>query len=427
MSEEITLETVQATAEKAITAFEAAKSDFASKKELDALEAEKLAKMSNDIAEGIEQTQKMNARAEAIEKKTAELEAALSRPRGGDKADKDAVIAKQSEVFNTFLKKGAGSNKADFADFLEAKGENLPEEIKALSVNSQADGGYLVLPAFGGVVDVRVFESSPIRQLASVVSITTDSYELVLDNDEAASGWVGEEASRTETTTPTLDKRIIPVHELYAKPKATQKMLDDGIVNVESWLAGKVAAKFARDEATAFVSGNGIVKPTGFLTNTTTSTSYDAENVQIIASASSGAIVYDDLVNTQNALKELYQGNATWLMKRGTLGTIMKIKSGITDDNTPIFNMQYSQNTGLETTLLNRPLRFADDMPAVGASANAIAYGDFRAGYLVVDRIGIRVLRDPYSAKPYVEFYSTKRVGGDVVNAEAIKILGLTG
>lgn len=423
---EVTLETVQKTAEDAMKAFEASKSEFATKKDLDALDNEKLAKISESIAEGIELSQKANARAEAIEKNQKQLEAALNRPSFDAKAKASEIEKKQSEAFNTFLKKGAGSDRADFSDFI-AKRSDLPEEVKTLAVNSQADGGYLVMPAFGGVIDVRMFETSPIRQLASVVNINTDSYELVLDNDEATSGWVAEEGARAATGTPTLDKKIIPTHELYAKPLATQKMLDDAIVNVEQWLAGKVSAKFARDEATAFVSGNGVGKPTGILTNTTTGTSYDAKNVQVVASATQGVIVYDDLVDIQNSLKELYQGNATWLFKRATLGTIMKIKSGITDDNTPIFNMQYNQNTGLETTLLSRPLRFADDMPAVGNDANAIAYGDFRTGYLIVDRIGIRVLRDPYSNKPYVEFYSTKRVGGDVVNAEAIKLLGLTG
>jgi HK97 family phage major capsid protein len=200
-------------------------------------------------------------------------------------------------------------------------------------------------------------------------------------------------------------------------------MLDDGIINVEQWLAGKVADKFARDEATAFISGDGVGKPTGILANVTASTDYDGRNVQSVNSGTSGEFTYDGLVSVQNALKEAYQGNATWLLKRASLGEIMKIK---TTDGEPIFNMQYNKNTGLETSLLSRPLRFADDMPAVGADALSAAYGDFRNGYLIVDRIGIRVLRDPYSAKPYVQFYSTKRVGGDVVNAEAIKLLKLS-
>jgi len=423
MSDTITLEAVQKSAVEAMQAFVDLKSDIAPKLEkLDAIDAEKADKMEKSISDAIEKQQAFNSRALAIEEKQKQFETTLSRPNLDAKAASDAVEHKRSDAFNMFLKHSA-TERGDFADFIERKGD-LPEEVKTLAVNSQADGGYLVMPQFGGIINVRAFETSPIRQLANIVNISTDSYELVLDNDEAASGWVSEEGTRPSTGTPKLGKKIIPTHEMYAKPLATQKMLDDSIVNVEQWLAKKVADKFARDEATAFVKGDGVGKPMGILANTTTSTDYDAANVQIVASAVRGEISYDDLINLTNALKEAYQPGSTFLYKRATNKSILKIKDG---ESTPIFNLQYTQNGGLQPSILGTRVLFADDMPAVANDANAITFGDVAEGYTIVDRIGIRVLRDPYSAKPYVEFYTTKRVGGDVVNAEALKILGLTG
>lgn len=394
-------------------AFEEFKSTQAENlKKQDSLVEEKLNRITDDMTKAMEE----------VQKKQAQLEAAAQRPAA---ADVKEVSEKGSRLFGEFLKKGAGSDRADFADFLSRKGIGA-EEVKALSVNSDVDGGFLVPTAFGGVINTRIFESSPVRQYANVVTIGTADYEVVLDNDEASASWVAETGSRSATNTPTLDKRIIVTHEMYANPKATQKLLDDAILNAEQWLAGKVADKFARTEATAFISGSGNGQPFGITTNVTNSTSYDARNVQLLASGGSGTISHDGLVNVQNALKEGYQANAVWMMKRATFGTIMKIKSGITDDNTPIFNMMYDKNTGLPGfSLLTRPVVFADDVAAVAADAYSVIYGDFRAGYTIVDRAGIRVLRDPYSSKPYVEFYTTKRVGGDVVNAEAFKIMKL--
>lgn len=379
-------------------------------KKHDALTEEKLSKMQADLL----------AQAEISQKANAEALAKLQRPALGSDAEEKAVAAGLSKEFNTFLKMD-NAEKQHFAAHLAKSGK--ADEFKALAVNINQDGGFLVLPAFGGVVDVRVFESSPVRQLANVVPIAGDRYEIVLDNDEAGAGWVGEIESRTETTAPTVDQKIINMHEIYAKPKATQKSLDMMIVNAEAWLASKVSDKFSRLEAAAFLSGDGVKKPVGILTNTTSSTSYSAGAVQTINSGSSGAFTYNGLVDIQNALKERYQANATWMMKRASFGAIMKIKSGITDDNTPIFNMMYDKNTGLPGfSLLSRPVVFADDVEAVGSAGKAAIYGDFRAGYTVIDGAGVRVLRDPYSSHGYVTFYTTKRVGGDVVNAEALKV-----
>lgn len=389
---------------------------------LDAFDAEKFTKLEKSIGDAIELQQKEAGARAAMESELKALQTAFARPMASKDSDEKELAIKTSGVFGEFMRKGAGSDRADFADFVERKGL----DIKALSVNINQDGGFVVPATLGGVVNARVFETSPIRQLANVVQISGAEYEVVLDNDEASSGWVSETASRPATNTPTLDKRIIPTHELYAMPTATQKLLDDAAVDMEAWLAGKVADKFARDEATAFVSGNGVGKPTGILAYTTTSTSYNPRNVQVINSGTQGAFTYAGIANVQNALKEPYQANATFLVKRSSFGSILNIKTGISGDNRPIFNMMYDKNAGIAFSIMGRPVMFADDVPAVANDVNAMIYGDIRSAYTVVDRIGLRVLRDPYSAKPYVQFYTTKRVGGDVVNAEAVKILALS-
>ena len=405
-------------------AFEAFKSDFSKHdlKKLDAIDEAKFAKMTTDIASAIDMSQKREAELKAAADRIEKLEAAVSRPAGGKEGESDKKAA--SEAFNEFLKKGAFSGQShDFGDFIKHK--NL--DVKALSVNSDADGGFIVMPAFGGVIETRVFESSPVRQFANIETISTDAFEFVKDGSEAGAGWVGETATRSDTDTPTLAKGVIPTHEMYAQPKATQKLLDDAAVDMEAWLARKVAERFARLEAAAFISGNGAGKPTGILTNITKLTTFSQTDVQVIASGTDGAFTYNGLVDTQNGLKEDYQANARWMTKRANFGSLMKIKSGITDDNTPIFNMNYATNTGLAGfQLLTKPVAFADDVPAVATDALALIYGDFQRGYTVVDRIGIRTLRDPFTGKPYVKFYTTKRVGGDVVVPEAFKILSLS-
>jgi HK97 family phage major capsid protein len=341
--------------------------------------------------------------------------AAMQQPKATSADQKEELKRKCSELFVEFTKKG-GNN--DFADFVASKGLGA-DEIKAMSVNSNDNGGFLVLPQFGGIIENRSFETSPVRLYANVVPITTDALELGLDGDEAAGGWVGETGDRDATNTPTVGKRNIPTHELYAAPELTQKMIDDGIVNVEEWIANKVADKLTRLEATAFISGNGVAQPTGILHNTTGSDAFSANDVQEVNSGTQGSVTYAGLVNTQNALKEVYQNGARWLMKRSTYGAVMQIVDG---ESRPIFNMAYDKNTGIPVpTILNAPVSFADDVPAVANDVNAIIYGNLR-GYTIADRVGIRVLRDPFTNKPFVQFYTTKRVGGAVTIAEAIKV-----
>jgi HK97 family phage major capsid protein len=259
------------------------------------------------------------------------------------------------------------------------------------------------------------------RAYASVQVISSDALEGLFDLNEASSGWVAETDTRAVTNTPQLGKWRIPVHELYAKPSATQKLLDDASINMEAWLASKVAEKFARDESTAFVTGNGVARPRGFLTyanGTTLPGTIEQVKTTVngaFAAAPSGG---DVLFNALYGLKAQYRANATWFMNRTTTALVRKLK-----DSDSAYLWTPGIAAGQPASLLGYPTASFEDMPSPATGTLSIAVGDMREAYQIVDRIGIRTLRDPYSNKPYVEFYTTKRVGGDVVNFEALKLI----
>ena len=348
----------------------------------------------------------------------------------GERVDFDAKAAdwagmlarRRGETVPAFNDAGMSAYKAAFDRFLR-KGEEIMsvDERKALSVGTDPDGGYVVNPDLSGRIVMKVFESSPMRAYASIQVISSDALEGLFDLDEAASGWVGETDSRTETNTPVLGKWRIPAHELYAKPKATQKLLDDASINMETWLASKVGEKFARDESNAFVVGNGSNKPRGFLTYTAGTTlpgtieQFPTGASAALAAAPDGG---DALINALYGLKQQYRANAAWFMNRATTKLVRKAK-----DSEGAYLWSPGIAAGQPATLLGYPVAAFEDMPDPAASSLSIAVGDMREAYQIVDRLGIRTLRDPYSAKPYVEFYTTKRVGGDVVNFEAIKLV----
>lgn len=371
---------------------------------------------------GADREEKVNKISESLgkmEEKFEKLETVLSR--AGSPADsaeaktEQALLAKQAvKAISRGRKPEAKAMEAYLAEFPEGF-KNL-DEFKALSVDSDASGGFFVRPEISSQITKKIFESSPIRELASVITISSDAFEEAYDEDEPASGWVGERGTRSETATNEIKMIRIGTHELYAEPKATQKLLDDASFDVEGWHQGKVIDKFARDEATAFVSGDGVVKPTGI-------TSYAAgdgfNKIEQVVSGSAGAVAADGLISLQNALLEGFQANALFLMRRATATEIRKLKDS---QNRYLWSVDGDLKGGMLFSLLGKPVRYAADMPAVAANALSIAYGDFRMGYLVVDRIGIRVLRDPLTSKGFVKFYTTKRVGGGVRNFQAIKL-----
>lgn len=393
---------------------------------------QKLAALSKSV---IEKQDALTKEFEAERKRADDIEVMLKRaPLGTDtKSNDDAV--KAAVAFFEAKAASTGSLKwrdrpsaktidldgykgweAAFGTYLRAKDER-EIDVKALSVGSNPDGGYLVPTARSARIVTKIFESSPLRQLSAVETIGTEALEIPIDVGEAACGWVGEEETRSTTATPQVGVQRIPVHEMYAKPKATQQLLEDASIDIEGWLSGKIADKMGRTEATAFVSGTGVKQPRGILTYTAGSAGARG-TIKQVASGAATAITGDVIVKMPTELKAPYLGNAVWLMKRSTVQAVMLLKDG---------QGQYLWRPGLDSrvpsTLAGYPLYMADDMPAVGAGLLPMAFGDFRAGYTVVDRLGITTLRDPYSAKPFVEFYTRRRVGGDVVDFEAFALV----
>ena len=332
----------------------------------------------------------------------------VARSRGIDVREfGNAEMIAYKQAFQTYMRKGEQIMGA--------------QEAKALSVGSDPDGGFVVNPDMSGRIVTRVFETSPMRAYASVQVISTDALEGLFDLNEASSGWVGETEARPETGTPALGKWRIAVHELYAMPSATLKLLDDAEIDMESWLASKVADKFARDEAAAFVNGNGVGKPRGFLSYAGGTTL--PGTIERIKTGANGAFVAapnggDALIDALYGLKSPYRVNATWFMNRSTAKLVRKLK-----DTDGAYLWAPGIVAGQPATLLGYPVASFEDMPDPATGSLSIAVGDMRAAYQIVDRAGIRTVRDPYSAKPYVQFYTTRRVGGDVVNFEAIKLL----
>jgi len=296
-------------------------------------------------------------------------------------------------------------------------------ETKAMSVGSNADGGYLVPVELEHAINQRVMAISPIRSIASVREISGNVYKKPFMTAGPATGWVGETDARTQTTSATFDALSFPAMELYAMPAATATLLDDSAVDLDQWIASEVELVFAMQEGAAFVAGDGVNKPKGFLSYTTVANaSWSWGNLGYIASGAAGAFAAsnpsDVLIDLIYSLKAGYRQNGSFVMNRKTQATIRKFK-----DSTGAYLWQPPAQAGGRATLMTFPLVEAEDMPDIAANALALAFGDFQRGYLIVDRLGVRVLRDPYSAKPYVLFYTTKRVGGGVQDFDAIKVL----
>lgn len=365
-----------------------------------------------------EKVEKISAGMDSLQEKIAQLETVVSRPATGAVAGEADEQAKQAakNAFAKYMRKGSVS-----AEEHKAMTAVFPEAMKALSVDSDPDGGYLVLPERAAEMTKRVWEMSPMRQICGVQTIGSDAYEEVVDWDEVDAEDVGERDARSDSGTPQLGKLRIETKEMTSSPKATQKILDDAGINLEQWLSDKVDSKFARKEGNWFINGDGLLQAKGFLGYATTSTDEHGKVEQVL-SGTAGTFSADNLVSVQDALYEPFQAGARWVMRRATRTQVRQMKDG---QGQYLFKVERGLTGGFEETILEKPVTLMPDMPAVGANALAIAYGDFKQGYLIVDRIGIRVLRDPYTAKPNVVFYTTKRVGGGVRQFQAIKILKL--
>lgn len=312
-----------------------------------------------------------------------------------------------NEVANKFLPKVTKSQRQAFA--------------KTLLEGNNPQGGYFVLPEQAGEMVTRIFETSPMRQLANVSVTSTKSVERIIDDEEAASGgWVGEAATVTTTATPNIGRLTIPIHKQYSYPVLSDEIREDAGFDIDSWLSQKVADVMSRTENTAFVVGDGSQKPKGFLSYPAWATNgvYERGAIEQIASGAAADFTADGLKAVQNSLIESYQGNATWVLKRASFENIITLKDSA---DQYIFNSRFLTPES-PMTLLGKPVVFFDDMPDVAADALALAYGDFSVGYSIIDRLGFQIKRDEVTAPGLIKVYVYKRVGGAVTNYQSIKI-----
>jgi HK97 family phage major capsid protein len=362
-----------------------------------------------------------------IEEKLARINASLDAHQRfiDESALKSArpMLGRDGERAGSFAQR---EHKAAFDAYVRA-GESSglrALETKAMSVGtSNPDGGYLVPVELEHEIGRRLTAISPIRSIAGVREISGNVYKKPFMTTGPAVGWVGETAARTQTDSPVLDALSFPAMELYAMPAATQALLEDSAVNIDEWIAAEVEQAFAVQEGTAFVSGDGTNKPKGFLSYTTiANASWEWAKIGYVATGEAGDFPASDpsdvLVDLIYALKAGYRQNGTFVMNRKTQANVRKFK-----DTGGAYLWQPPAVAGGRASLMTFPVIEAEDMPDVAANSYSVAFGDFRRGYLVVDRQGVRVLRDPFSAKPYVLFYTTKRVGGGVQDFDAIKLL----
>jgi HK97 family phage major capsid protein len=365
----------------------------------DPLLAEKVDKINADMAKIL-----------VMKKQLEDLEKTVSR--GGLGGDGDLgmsnALKQHAKAFDKWFRKGVESGLADL-------------EVKAnLSTLSDPDGGFTVPEEVEAAIDRVAATVSAMRRLATVRTIGTDEYKKLVNQGGASSGWVAEKGSRAETDTPTLVEIAINTKEIYAMPAATQKLLDDSRINIANWLAEEVSIEFAEQESDAFIDGNGVEKPKGILAySTVANASYAWGKVGYIVTGE--ASVFNDadkLIDLQHALKSVYRNGAGWLMNDATMAHIRKFKDG---EGNYIWRPGLAE--GAPETIFGKPVEIDDNMPDIAAGKFPIAFANFARAYLIIDRFGIRVLRDPYSSKPYVLFYTTRRVGGGIVMYEAIKLL----
>jgi HK97 family phage major capsid protein len=371
-----------------------------------------------------------------------ELQKKANRPDlGTDNAEKQ--LAEEVKGFNIALRADFQSKGRAIPAELDAKAyaeyksgfiklatgvrlEHLSaDEQKAMQAGSDPDGGYLLPHSTVGRMVTLLREQSIMRQIADVQTISTDKIEGMLDLNEADAGWVSELGTRSDTSTPQVGKWEIQAFEMYAMPKASQKILDDAATDVEGWLAGKVADKFARVEGAAFWTGTGTGQPRGLASYTTAATADGSRSwgqFEHVVSGANGAFhttQFDPVVSMIGAFKDHYLNSAQFVMRREVRTAARLLKESTTNR----YLWEPGMQVGSPERLMGYPVRVDQYMPALASGSLSLAFGDFKQAYQIVDRMGIRTLRDPYTAKPYVVFYSTKRTGGGAVNFEAVKFL----
>lgn len=375
--------------------------------------------------EATNRVEEAEKRLAALEAKNRELQVKLRRPEGfgagaggrGKLSEKSVAFARWRKAQEQYLRTGSDTFEGEHLSALERK---------AMNTQSSAEGGFLIHPEYEqGPIEKLLLNVVPMRQLATVRPVTTMLYKKAFNERGTNAGWVGENAPRPETSTSRIAEYEFPTRELYAEPASTQGMLDD-MPDIESWMADEVLDAFAEQEGIAWVSGTGSGQPRGFLSYTTVdNASWATGKIGYIKTGANGAFhattPADTFLDLTYACKPQIRQNGTWMMNRKTVSAVRKIK-----DTTGQYLWQPGLQPGAPTLLLGFPTAEVEEMPDIAADSFSVAFGDWKRGYLITDRIGVRVLRDPFSQKPYVLFYTTKRVGGGVQNFEAIKLMKFT-
>lgn len=378
-----------------------------------AAQSDKLATMEKAFAD-------VTANQAEVKKLLEDIEAKAKRPGfGGGKSDADLAAEEHKAAFMGHLRKGTQFDLA------------LEQKALAISTNAGADGGYAVPKVIDNMIESLVLNISPIRSIASVVQTSTNDYHKLVNLRGAASAVAAETGARAATNTPTLRDIAINQYDLYANPQATQQMLDDAFFNAESWLADEIAEEFGRQEGALFISGagSGSNQPQGFLTPTYVATD-DASRtfgqLQYVPTGVAGGFAAptasvnpaDVFFTLVGKMKARYRAGSSWVMNKSTMFTVAAFK-----DSQGRYVFQPVSAPDVPATLLGYGIVEAEDMPAMAANSLSVAFGNFKRGYQIVDRVGTRVIRDPFTNKPYIGFYTVKRVGGAVINSEAIKAL----
>lgn len=370
---------------------------------------QKLASMDQSMQRTAEQLKQIDSEKQAREALEQRLDAIELK---GGRLGATAATAREAEEY-----RGA------YTAFMRKGDERAIEALqtKAGNVATDSEGGYAVPDGLDTTVLQLLRDSNPMRQVATVMQVSNEAYRQIVNVNGAAGGWVGETDARPQTDSPKLDEFKPAFGELYANPAATQKLLDDAFFDIEMWYASEIAQTFAEKEGDSFVNGNGTNKPKGLLAYTTAATDDKTRaygTLQHIATAAAGSITYDDLISISYALRAGYRQKAAWMLNSTALSSVRKLK-----DDQGNYIWQPSQQAGQPSMLAGFAVVENEDMPAVASGALPIAFGDFKRAYRILDVRGIRTLRDPYTNKPYVHFYTTKRVGGGVADTRAVKLL----
>lgn len=376
-------------------------------------------------------TTAMDARMVALEKDqgTAELDGKIEKLQAAmDEADgalKDiaAKVAAAQLGPNSGVPQVENQDQTDAFQAFMQRGERhmSPEVLANLVSTPESDGGFLAPVEWDRTITDDLVEVSDVRSVFNVVPVTGRGFKKLINLKGTTSGWVGGTTARTETSTPTFAELAIGWGELYAMPASTQNMLDDSIPNLEEWLAGEVREQFALQEGAAVIAGNGTNKPKGFLTYVTGGANAGENplgDVELIGSGAVGGITSAALIDLVYAPAAKYRQGASFTMNRGSLRDIRKLTDG--DSN---YLWQPSYQMGQPSTLLGYAVNEIEDMPAIANGAIPISFGDHKAAYTIFDRQGVVVLRDPFTSKPYVLFYTTKRVGGALVDPNAVRFI----